>query len=116
MPSMPQLLYVNGKTPEAKTTTYNNGKIDVPAKPSAVIAVDKANVKQAIIDSGYWPASDFTGPTVAGSSSSVQNRMFPITIPAFYHFSIPLSILVRRRCNGHSYLRDEKTSPRPSLV
>ena len=52
--------YLTGGTPE-KTTTYNNGKIDVPAKPSAVISVDKANVKAAIIDSGYWPASDFTG-------------------------------------------------------
>ncbi len=52
--------YLEGKTPE-KTTTYNNGKIDVPAKPSEVITVDKANVKAAVIDSGYWPASDFTG-------------------------------------------------------
>ncbi|MFZ6018456.1 MAG: substrate-binding domain-containing protein [Chloroflexota bacterium] len=52
--------FLEGKTPEA-TTTYNNGKIDVPAKPSVVITVDKSNVKEAIIDSGYWPASDFTG-------------------------------------------------------
>lgn len=44
-----------------QTTTYNNGTIDVPAKPSEVISVDKDNVKAAIIDSGYWPASDFTG-------------------------------------------------------
>jgi putative multiple sugar transport system substrate-binding protein len=54
------IAYLEGKTPE-QTNTYNNGKIDVPAKPSAVIAVDKDNVKAAIIDSGYWPASDFTG-------------------------------------------------------
>jgi putative multiple sugar transport system substrate-binding protein len=52
--------YLTGKTPE-KTTTYNNGKIDVPAKPSAVVTVDKANVKQAVIDSGYYDASKFTG-------------------------------------------------------
>ena len=52
--------FLNGQTP-AQTTTYNNGVIDVPAKPSAVIAVDKSNVVAAIIDSGYWPASDFTG-------------------------------------------------------
>ncbi|MBI5842630.1 MAG: carbohydrate ABC transporter substrate-binding protein [Chloroflexi bacterium] len=25
------------------------------------MSVDKANVKEAVIDSGYWPASDFTG-------------------------------------------------------
>ncbi|MCX7754888.1 MAG: sugar ABC transporter substrate-binding protein [Anaerolineales bacterium] len=54
------IAFLEGRTPP-QTTTYNNGKIDVPAKPSAVIAVDKDNVKAAIIDSGYWPASDFTG-------------------------------------------------------
>jgi putative multiple sugar transport system substrate-binding protein len=54
------IAYLEGKTPE-KTNTYNNGKIDVPAKPSVVVSVDKANVKAAVIDSGYWPASDFTG-------------------------------------------------------
>ena len=54
------IAYLQGSTPP-ETTTYNNGVIDVPAKPSAVIAVDKSNVVSAIIDSGYWPASDFTG-------------------------------------------------------
>ncbi|HNS01554.1 MAG TPA: sugar ABC transporter substrate-binding protein [Anaerolineae bacterium] len=54
------LAFLAGNTPE-QTTTYNNQTIDVPAKPSEVIAVDKDNVKAAIIDSGYWPASDFTG-------------------------------------------------------
>jgi putative multiple sugar transport system substrate-binding protein len=52
--------YLEGKTP-AQTTTYNNGKIDVPAKPSVVVTVDKSNVKAALIDSGYYQASDFTG-------------------------------------------------------
>jgi putative multiple sugar transport system substrate-binding protein len=52
--------YLTGKAPP-QTTTYNNGKIDVPAKPSVVISVDKANVKAALIDSGYYLASDFTG-------------------------------------------------------
>ena len=54
------IAYLEGKTPP-QTNTYNNGKIDVPAKPSVVVSVDKANVKEAVIDSGYWPASDFTG-------------------------------------------------------
>lgn len=54
------LAFLAGNTPE-QTTTYNNQAIDVPAKPSIVISVDKDNVKAAIIDSGYWPASDFTG-------------------------------------------------------
>jgi putative multiple sugar transport system substrate-binding protein len=52
--------YLKGGTPE-KTNAYNNGKIDVPAKPSAIVVVTKDNVKAAVIDSGYYPASDFTG-------------------------------------------------------
>jgi putative multiple sugar transport system substrate-binding protein len=52
--------YLEGGTPP-QTNTYNNGVIDVPAKPSEVIAVDQDNVVAAIIDSGYWPASEFTG-------------------------------------------------------
>ncbi len=52
--------FLEGSTP-AQTNTYNNGKIDVPAKPSAIVTVTKDNVKAAIIDSGYYPASDFTG-------------------------------------------------------
>ena len=52
--------YLEGDTPP-ETNTYNNGAIDVPAKPSEVIAVDQDNVQQAIIDSGYWPAEEFTG-------------------------------------------------------
>ncbi|NQT66399.1 MAG: sugar ABC transporter substrate-binding protein, partial [Actinobacteria bacterium] len=47
-------------TPE-ETNTYNNGVIDVPAKPSAVVTVDQSNVQAAIVDSGYWDASEFTG-------------------------------------------------------
>ena len=57
--------YLEGNTPDA-TTTYNNGVIDVPAKPSAVITVDKTNLVSAVIDSGYWPASDFTGLDTLG--------------------------------------------------
>jgi putative multiple sugar transport system substrate-binding protein len=52
--------FLEGKTPTS-TTTYNNGKIDVPANPSVVVTVDLANVKAALVDSGYYQASDFTG-------------------------------------------------------
>jgi putative multiple sugar transport system substrate-binding protein len=52
--------YLEGGEPE-ETTTYNNGVKDVPAKPSAIVTVTKDNVQEAIIDSGYYPASDFTG-------------------------------------------------------
>jgi putative multiple sugar transport system substrate-binding protein len=52
--------YLKGGKP-AETQTYNNGAADIPAKPSAIITVTKENLKAAIIDSGYWPATDFTG-------------------------------------------------------
>jgi ABC-type xylose transport system substrate-binding protein len=65
--------YLEGGSP-AQTNTYNNGKIDVPAKPSAVISVDKDNVKSAIIDSGYWPAADFTG-LEGGSVPAVSGKV-----------------------------------------
>ena len=51
---------LKGNTPET-TGAYNNGVIDVKAKQTDVIVVDKDNVKSALIDSGYYPASDFTG-------------------------------------------------------
>jgi putative multiple sugar transport system substrate-binding protein len=57
--------YLEGKTP-AQTHTYNNLVFDVPAKPSAVVSVDKANVKAAIIDSGYYTADKFTGLDTLG--------------------------------------------------
>jgi putative multiple sugar transport system substrate-binding protein len=54
------ITFTKGQVPP-KTTTYNNKKVDVPAKPSNVTTVTKENVKAAIIDSGYYPASDFSG-------------------------------------------------------
>jgi ABC-type sugar transport system ATPase subunit len=45
--------------------TYNNGTIDVPALQSPVVSVDKANVKAALIDSGYYKASNFAGASTA---------------------------------------------------
>jgi putative multiple sugar transport system substrate-binding protein len=52
--------FLTGKTPDS-STTFNNGKVDVPAKPSAVVSVDKSNVKAALIDTGQFKATDFTG-------------------------------------------------------
>lgn len=49
---------LKGETP-ATTGSYNNGKIDVKAKQTNVVVVDKANVKSALVDSGYYPATDF---------------------------------------------------------
>ena len=48
------------KAPAAKGS-YNNGKVDVPAIQSPVVSVDKANVKAALFDSGYYKTSDYTG-------------------------------------------------------
>ena len=53
--------YLQGRVPP-QTTTYNNGKIDVPAKLSgALTIIEKSNVKTALIESGYYKASLFTG-------------------------------------------------------
>lgn len=51
---------LDGKTPET-TGSYNNGKVDVKAKQTDVIVVDKDNVKKELIDSDYYKAGDFTG-------------------------------------------------------
>ncbi|MCR8659945.1 sugar ABC transporter substrate-binding protein [Paenibacillus endoradicis] len=50
---------LDGTTP-ATTGTYPNGEIDVKAKQTDVVTVDKDNVKKAIVDSGYYEAKEFT--------------------------------------------------------
>jgi putative multiple sugar transport system substrate-binding protein len=50
---------LEGKAPEARGA-YNNGATDVPAIQSPVVTVTKENVKAALIDSGYYQASDFS--------------------------------------------------------
>jgi putative multiple sugar transport system substrate-binding protein len=52
--------FLRGGTPVA-TTTVNNGVIDVPSKLLPSVTVTKANVQAALIDTGYYKASDFTG-------------------------------------------------------
>jgi putative multiple sugar transport system substrate-binding protein len=54
------ITFLEGGIPEA-TNSYNNGIFDVPAKPTVVVTVSKGNVKEALIDSGYYSISDFTG-------------------------------------------------------
>ncbi|KAF0821036.1 ABC transporter, substrate-binding protein (cluster 2, ribose/xylose/arabinose/galactose) [Bacillus sp. ZZV12-4809] len=48
------------KDPET-TGSYDNGKIEVKAKQTDVIVVDKDNVKKELIDSEYYKADEFTG-------------------------------------------------------
>lgn len=52
--------FLEGNTPMA-TGSYANGAKDVPAIQTEVITVTRDNVKAVIVDSGYYPASDFTG-------------------------------------------------------
>ena len=51
---------LNGDTP-ATDTTYNNEVKDVPAKQTDIVVVTQDNVKEALIDSEYYDASEFTG-------------------------------------------------------
>ncbi|TCM86031.1 putative multiple sugar transport system substrate-binding protein [Paenibacillus sp. BK033] len=51
---------LDGNDP-ATNGSYNNGKVDVKAKQTDVIVVNKDNVKKELIDSAYYAASDFTG-------------------------------------------------------
>ncbi|QGM32474.1 substrate-binding domain-containing protein [Bacillus sp. N3536] len=51
---------LDGKTPET-TGSYDNGAVEVKAKQTNVIVVDKDNVKSELIDSEYYEASEFTG-------------------------------------------------------
>jgi putative multiple sugar transport system substrate-binding protein len=54
------VVMLEGGSPAA-TTSYNNGAKDVPSTPSDVVTVTQSNVKAALVDSGYYSASDFTG-------------------------------------------------------
>ncbi|RUS42645.1 sugar ABC transporter substrate-binding protein [Cohnella sp. AR92] len=51
---------LDGKTVETNGVS-NNGNKDVPSKQTDVISVDKDNVKEKLVDSGYYQASDFKG-------------------------------------------------------
>ena len=51
---------LDGKEPTTDSS-YNNENIDVPSKQTPIVVVTKDNVKEALIDSGYYEASDFTG-------------------------------------------------------
>jgi putative multiple sugar transport system substrate-binding protein len=66
--------FLEGGTPP-QTNSYNNGTIDVPAKPSEVVSVDQANVVAAVIDSGYWPASEFTGLDTIGQAPAISGKV-----------------------------------------
>jgi putative multiple sugar transport system substrate-binding protein len=70
---------LKGETPET-TGAYDNGVIDVPAVQSAVITVDQTNVVAALIDSGYYDASEFTNLPEGGTSPSIDASQFSVGI------------------------------------
>jgi putative multiple sugar transport system substrate-binding protein len=49
---------LEGEEPNAQGS-YDNGAIDVAAIQSPVVTVDQSNVQEALIDSGYYEASQF---------------------------------------------------------
>ncbi|TWT25171.1 sugar ABC transporter substrate-binding protein [Planomicrobium sp. CPCC 101110] len=51
---------LEGNEPET-TGSYDNGAVEVKAKQTDVITVDNENVKEELVDSGYYEASEFTG-------------------------------------------------------
>ena len=51
---------LSGEEPNA-TGAYDNGVVEVPAIQSPVVTVDANNVVEALIDSGYYSADEFTG-------------------------------------------------------
>ena len=65
---------LENKTPTPKGS-YNNGKVDVPAIQSAVVTVDKNNVQSALIDSGYYQATDFTGLGSAAAPAPAEGKL-----------------------------------------
>jgi putative multiple sugar transport system substrate-binding protein len=52
--------FLTGGKPAA-TTTYDTGRIHVPARFLPFVTVTRADIQAALIDSGYYQASDFTG-------------------------------------------------------
>ena len=51
---------LNGETPTTDST-YDNGNKEVASKQTDIVVVTQDNVKSALIDSGYYDASEFTG-------------------------------------------------------
>jgi putative multiple sugar transport system substrate-binding protein len=80
------ITYLLGGTPAA-TTAYNNGTINVPSTPSALVTVDKFNVTSALIDSGYYQLSDFTWPVVSSGITSSGGELTSTFDSTAYVFS-----------------------------
>ena len=71
---------LEGKEPSA-SGSYNNNVVDVPAIQSAVVSVDADNVQSALIDAGYYEASEFTGLAEA-APAEVEEEVVEEEAPA----------------------------------
>ena len=69
---------LKGQAP-AVNGSYNNGALDVPALQSAVVSVDKANVKATLIDSGYYAGASEASASRAPAPSG--NPVVGVVLP-----------------------------------
>jgi ABC-type sugar transport system ATPase subunit len=72
------LALLKDEAPEAGTT-YNNGVIDVPGLESPVSVVDQSNIREVLIDSGYYEIDDASSALDSAGSSS--NPSVGIVLP-----------------------------------
>jgi ABC-type multidrug transport system ATPase subunit len=72
------LALLEDETPKA-ATTYNNGVIDVPGIESPVSVVDQSNIRDVLIESGYYKTSDLASALDTANPSS--NPSVGIVLP-----------------------------------
>jgi ABC-type multidrug transport system ATPase subunit len=63
------LALLKDETPKA-ATTYNNGVIDVPGLESPVSVVDQSNIREVLIESGYYKTNDISSASDTANPSS----------------------------------------------
>lgn len=78
---------LQGGTPIADTA-YNNGAIDVPTKASALVSVDKHNLKAALIDTDYYQLSDFNWTTYLAVLPTAGTTMISPFDATTYRFAL----------------------------
>lgn len=72
------LALLKDETPKA-ATTYNNGVIDVPGLESPVSVVDQSNIREVLIESGYYKTNDISSASDTANPSS--NPSVGIVLP-----------------------------------
>jgi len=72
------LTLLKDETPKA-VITYNNGVIDVPGLESPVSVVDQSNIREVLIESGYYKTNDISSASDTANPSS--NPSVGIVLP-----------------------------------